>query len=49
MAPEARIDQDLARKNHALGESRSSLRAGRLCRLENRAGRKEAWLMHEVL
>lgn len=35
--------QSAAERTEALGSSST------LCRLENRAGRKEAWLMHEVL
>ena len=46
-------DQDSLRKDllwqTAAERSEELASCSTLCRLENRAGRKEAWLMHEVL
>jgi hypothetical protein len=46
-------DQDLLRKDllwqSAAERSEELASCSTLCRLENRAGRKEAWLMHQVL
>jgi len=46
-------DQDSLRKDllwqSAVERSKEMASSATLCRLENRAGRKEAWLMHEVL
>jgi Transposase DDE domain group 1 len=46
-------DQDSLRKDllwqSAVERSQEMASSATLCRLENRAGRQEAWLMHEVL